>query len=519
MHSEESHEEPTAGQRPRNRGADSDELAMSVGPGGNAHQDRPQHNEHHNEEADTGKTAEHNDAHDEDIKPAKSRGNEPRSEKFDREWEPFRDDDDLELQDDQVTGPVRFMDPTHATFTYTGGNEDPTESFDNDPGSEASTHLESSEGTGDDLSPKASAVQYEWTSRNNRKGRHALVIVENDERANPYSTPPTSRGPRPFLRGIWRMLTIFTIHDVSYVLAVVFTLACAIFTVNGVLSLLPYTSPDDVSESMPLYYVQGALSALGSSLFFFGSLTGFSEAVNTNRKGCFGWKLQHITKAQPDTMDTSVEDADVTLLVPDGSCSHHHDSYRVVAGHPQSWHREIDERKASSARPWDPTAKTKHPWIWLPSLKEVRTHLRYDFGFVIATTLACSSLLYCAMAWASLGSTIASGEVAQWIRIPQVIAAAGFTAASLIATVETQRDWWRPSLGVLGWHANVFNAIGSVGFLLTAVFGYMGQSWAQFQFGSSFLWGSLAFLIGSLLQWYEALDKYPVERKSTSKDD
>lgn len=456
--------------------------------------------EHDNDQEEFEKPPTTTDRQGEEVEkanPDKSQRNEPRSENFDVEWEPFRDDDDLELQRGKVTGPVSFMDPTHAIYTYTPSDyETPTRDEGLAPleNSRSESKAELSEGGRSDASESAeSAVQYKWTSRNNRKGRHALIIYENDEHANPYSTPPTSRGYRPVLKGIWRMLTVFTIHDISYLLAVAFTIACTILVINAILTMLPYTNPDQVSATMPLYYVQSLLGAIGSSLFFVGSLTSFSEAVNTNRRGCFGWKLQRVT--QPDTMDTSVEDAGVTLLVPDGRCRHHHDSYRIVAGHPESWQREVTERKASSSRPEDPHAKTKHPWIWLPSLDEVRSHLRYDYGFVTAFTLACSSFLYCCMGWAALATTVVSGEVASWIRIPQIIAAAGFTAACLIATIETQREWWRPSIRVIGWHASLFNTIGSVGFLLTAVFGYQAQSWAQFQFGSSYLWGEYRTLL------------------------
>lgn len=44
-------------------------------------------------------------------------------------------------------------------------------------------------------------------------------------------------------------------------------------------------------------------------------------------------------------------------------------------------------------------------------------------------------------------------------------------------------------------------------------FGYCSAGWCEFQSHLSLLWASVAFLTGSLLLWYEALDKYPVERE------
>jgi len=43
-----------------------------------------------------------------------------------------------------------------------------------------------------------------------------------------------------------------------------------------------------------------------------------------------------------------------------------------------------------------------------------------------------------------------------------------------------------------------------------------GSSGAQYESSLSTFWGSWAFLIGSLIQWYESLDKHPVEENSPS---
>lgn len=196
---------------------------------------------------------------------------------------------------------------------------------------------------------------------------HALIIHESDEKANPYATPPTTTGPRPILRGIWRMLTVFTIHDVSYLLAVTFSAACLILVVTAILSFLPYANSSFPSSTV-LYRIEAVLSAFGATAFFVGSLFAFSEAVNVNRKGCFGWRLQRISNNLEGLGgDDGTKGADITLLVPDGSCSHHHDSYKVVAGHPQSWSQVSLAAQALS------TLHTRNFLYYTPSLtKEKR---------------------------------------------------------------------------------------------------------------------------------------------------
>ena len=43
-----------------------------------------------------------------------------------------------------------------------------------------------------------------------------------------------------------------------------------------------------------------------------------------------------------------------------------------------------------------------------------------------------------------------------------------------------------------------------------AVFGAVDEDWATYQSSLSSMWGSTCFLISSLLQWYEAINKHPV---------
>lgn len=62
----------------------------------------------------------------------------------------------------------------------------------------------------------------------------------------------------------------------------------------------------------------------------------------------------------------------------------------------------------------------------------------------------------------------------------------------------------------------MWNLIGGVGFTLCPAFGYDESSWAQYQACISTFWGSWAFLIGSVIQWYESLEKFPVEVKHLS---
>ena len=91
--------------------------------------------------------------------------------------------------------------------------------------------------------------------------------------------------------------------------------------------------------------------------------------------------------------------------------------------------------------------------------------------------------------------------------------------------LESQHVWYIPRPFSLGWHVGcksdyriklslegwrnfpaVWNFVGGVGFTLCAIFGLYTAHWGQYQSALSTFWGGWAFLIGSVLQWYESVN-------------
>ena len=101
--------------------------------------------------------------------------------------------------------------------------------------------------------------------------------------------------------------------------------------------------------------------------------------------------------------------------------------------------------------------------------------------------------------------------------------------------LETQPKWYIPAPKVLGWHIGLWNLIGAIGFTVRTRFrcilveiwnswlinpklcGALGPAYgnsdALYEASLATFWGSWAFLLGSVIQWYEALDKFVVEVK------
>jgi hypothetical protein len=77
--------------------------------------------------------------------------------------------------------------------------------------------------------------------------------------------------------------------------------------------------------------------------------------------------------------------------------------------------------------------------------------------------------------------------------------------------LETQKRWYKPAFDVLGWHIGAWNLVGGIGFTLCGALGFASSnSGCVYQGSLATFWGSWCFLIGSVIQWYESLDKFPV---------
>jgi len=404
-----------------------------------------------------------------------------RNKSFESDREPFRDHDSLELQKSRVTGPFSALHPTEARYHI---NAPPD-----------SAGLESQ-------SKPPSNVAFKWRSRDNRKGRHTLVVRPSDPSSQYQAPPPTSSIGR-IMRTIGRMFFYYPVWDISWWVAYIFTWGSIIWVINAFFSLLPFTTPSTTFPTEVLY--GGGITAfIGATVFEIGSVLLMLEAINENRSSCFGWAVESLFEA-PST-EKAATSASLTLRPAKDKCLHHHANKKNFVGKPQPNAVASATSKSASA--------AGRSWTWWPSTHDLRTHYFHDIGFI-----ACFSQLLGASIFWIAGFTALPGinnnlspaalNGAYWF--PQVLGGCGFIVSGFLFMLETQKRWYLPACGVLGWHIGLWNLIGGVGFTICPCFGFDTAHWAQYQASTSTFWGSWAFLIGSAVQLYESLEKNPVE--------
>ena len=233
--------------------------------------------------------------------------------------------------------------------------------------------------------------------------------------------------------------------------AIIFTVGCSILVTNAILCFLPYMK---LGFQLPsaVVYVEAVLSVMSCSLFLIGSCFSFAEAVYWTRGKWLSWKLEQnlaSNKANPET----------------------------------SYESDIEKAKESPAN--DYGARAEAVWAFLPTADEM-CHL----GVAACMIFLFSSIVYWSCSIISLVTTLTDGQVARWIRYPQLVAAIGFAVASILLILKAQDNWWHPAFRSLAWHVNFWNLVGSAGFIFCSGFGLMQNVyWAQYQFGCSYLWG------------------------------
>ncbi|KAJ5162799.1 uncharacterized protein N7500_004629 [Penicillium coprophilum] len=385
------------------------------------------------------------------------------------------------LDETRVTGPISFLNPTAAHYKPIQPSEE---------------------------TRPPPQIERLWRSRDNRKGRHAIRV---DTEALPHETgikvPPLTRSFSAVAKIILKMVTYVPYWDVSYLVAMSFTIGSAVFIINGFFVWLPLA--DRKTEFHGEIDVAGGWTGfVGATIFEIGGVLLMLEAFNTNHTGCFGWALQTV-------VEKSVEEGSPTM-----QSRSLHRSYRGVSIiRPITNHFSEKNTFIMVAAVSIIMLVTVPIFIGMAQATLVRPQMAGHSGgslrssfilFVSATIFWIGAIVGVPGIFNHLSKGVLDGLY--WGTT--TLGGLGFTVSSYMYMLETQSRWYIPAWHILGWHIGLWNLIGSVGFTLCGALGpASNNSGANFQSSLATFWGSVAFMIGSMIQWYESLQKHPVEKK------
>ncbi|KAB5539529.1 hypothetical protein GE09DRAFT_321101 [Coniochaeta sp. 2T2.1] len=347
------------------------------------------------------------------------------------------------------------------------------------------------------------SVYHVWRSRDNRKGRHAIAVTEE------YAGKSALRATNSVvevLRGVGKMFVRFPVWDVSYDVAVIYTIGSIIWCLNGFFVWLPLYRP---ATEFPgeVASAGGITACLGATVFEVGSVLGMLEAVNENRTDCFGWALEKIVEDGPRTVVRKRE----------GECGHHHCYRRGLFGRRGGGVRAEGKDGPATGKgkvKTHPESRDRRRWSWCPSGYELRTHYIREIGFLAnASQMVGATIFWIAgiVGVEGILGGLSTGAKNGVYWVPQVVGGTGFIISSSLFMLETQERWYIPAPKLLGWHIGFWNLVGGIGFTLCGALG-LGSADASVEYASTLATfvGSWAFLLGSLIQLYESLNKYPI---------
>ncbi|KAJ5672378.1 hypothetical protein N7507_001505 [Penicillium longicatenatum] len=299
-------------------------------------------------------------------------------------------------------------------------------------------------------------------------------------------------------------------EDVLYLVAVTFTLGSAVWIINAFFVWQPLVDPQ--TEFSGESYVGGGVTGfIGATIFEVGSVLLLLEAVNAHQTGCFGWALEtELKKAEGDAVRT------VRVKPVTEDCQHHHANKRNLVGAGRLTHRLSQD----AVEGYSMSSPDGRSFRWIPSLSELRSHYLHELGFLASVIQFLAASIFWIAGLTGLPGIVnhmSQGLTDGIYWVPQIVGGLGFIVSGLLFTLETQPKWYIPAPKVLGWHIGAWNFIGGIGFTPCGALGPgTNSSKVEYQATLATFWGSWAFIIGSTIQWYESLQKYPVEKKRLS---
>lgn len=266
------------------------------------------------------------------------------------------------------------------------------------------------------------------------------------------------RGSPRFREQLKVMATVYPYRDANWIIAILFVVGSISFCINGFFGLLPLVAPStafltEATIAAPV------TNAIGAAFFVTAGFLTMPAIWNT--------------------ANGTIEPASTSKF-------------------------EADEEQTKT---YQPALLSSPSWVWLPSwgvLKDALKTTPFQSG---AMQLVAGAVLTTSVIFGFPG-ILAPDDIqglSTFVFTPLLIGGGIFTISNIMLLLFVQERWYKPRLGNAAWQASLWNVIASVLFAVTGVLFLGGDTLT----GSvaSFI-GSWAFLIGSVIQWYDMMAFY-----------
>ncbi|KAH8777701.1 hypothetical protein F5883DRAFT_409074 [Diaporthe sp. PMI_573] len=254
------------------------------------------------------------------------------------------------------------------------------------------------------------------------------------------------------------MVTVYPYRDANWIIAILFVVGSISFCINGFFGLLPLVAP---STAFPTEATLAApiTNAIGAMFFVTAGILTMPAIWNT--------------------ANGNIEPASISKF-------------------------EADEEQAKT---YHPALLSSPSWVWLPSWSVLKDALKTTPFQSGAMQLVAGSVLTTSVVFGFPG-VLAPDDIlglSTFVFTPLLIGGGIFTISNIMLLLFAQERWYKPRFGTAAWQASLWNVIASILFAITGVLllgGYvLAGSVASFT-------GSWAFLIGSVIQWYDMMAFY-----------
>lgn len=254
------------------------------------------------------------------------------------------------------------------------------------------------------------------------------------------------------------MATVYPYRDANWIISILFVVGSISFTINGFFSLLPLVAP---STAFPTEATLAApvTNAIGAAMFVTAGILSMPAIWNTANG-----------TIEPSSAPSSKFEGD-----------------------------------EEPTKTYQPALLGSPSWAWLPSWSMFKDALKTTpFQSGVMQLLAGSVLTTSVFA----GFLLAPDDIvglSSFVFTPLLIGGGIFTISNIMLLLFVQERWYKPRFGAAAWQASMWNVIASVLFAVTGILFLNGDTLG----GSvaSFI-GSWAFLIGSIVQWYDMMAFY-----------